>query len=113
MSTSLLPPLEFDLECLETEAVAAPTPRVRAPRRSRGAPRLSLQPVPIPRLAALRTGPDAPPAGCGWFDSSLDLRQGLEVREHQGVDGLSALGSELPLGWWLQWELDAVLPSIR
>lgn len=25
------------------------------------------------------------PWGCGWFDSSLDLRQGLAVIEHQGV----------------------------
>jgi len=23
--------------------------------------------------------------GCGWFDSSLDLRQGLAVIEHQGL----------------------------
>lgn len=26
------------------------------------------------------------PWGCGWFDSSLDLRQGLAVIEHQGID---------------------------
>jgi hypothetical protein len=25
------------------------------------------------------------PWGCGWFDSSLDLRQGLAVTEHPGV----------------------------
>jgi hypothetical protein len=25
------------------------------------------------------------PWGCGWFDSSLDLRQGLAAIEHQGV----------------------------
>lgn len=25
------------------------------------------------------------PLGCGWFDSSLDLRQGLAVIEHQGI----------------------------
>ena len=25
------------------------------------------------------------PWGCGWFDSSLDLRQGLAVIEHPGV----------------------------
>ena len=26
-----------------------------------------------------------PPWGAGWFDSSLDLRQGLAVVEHTGV----------------------------
>lgn len=25
------------------------------------------------------------PWGCGWFDSSLDLRQGLAVIEHRGL----------------------------
>ena len=25
------------------------------------------------------------PWGCGWFDSSLDLRQGLAVIEHAGI----------------------------
>lgn len=25
------------------------------------------------------------PWGCGWFDSSIDLRQGLAVIEHPGV----------------------------
>jgi hypothetical protein len=27
-----------------------------------------------------------PPWGCGWFDSSLDLRRGLAVTEVLGVD---------------------------
>ena len=26
------------------------------------------------------------PWGCGWFDSSLDLRLGLKVIEHPGVE---------------------------
>jgi hypothetical protein len=26
------------------------------------------------------------PCGCGWFDSSLDLKQGLAVIEHEGID---------------------------
>jgi hypothetical protein len=26
------------------------------------------------------------PWGCGWFDSSLDLQQGLAVFEHDGAD---------------------------
>jgi hypothetical protein len=29
--------------------------------------------------------PEAP-WGCGWFDSSLDLREGLAVIEHQGIE---------------------------
>ena len=27
-----------------------------------------------------------PPFGCGWFDSSLDLKRGLAVIEHEGID---------------------------
>lgn len=30
--------------------------------------------------------PEERPWGCGWFDSSLDLRQGLAVIEHEGLD---------------------------
>lgn len=30
--------------------------------------------------------PAEPVWGCGWFDSSLDLRQGLRVIEHDGID---------------------------
>lgn len=26
------------------------------------------------------------PWGCGWFESSLDLREGLAVIEHAGID---------------------------
>ena len=25
------------------------------------------------------------PLGCGWFDSSIELRQGLAVIEHEGI----------------------------
>jgi len=32
----------------------------------------------------LPVDPDKP-WGCGWFDSSLDLRQGLAVIEHSGL----------------------------
>ena len=49
----------------------------------------------VPRRHAAGTGPaDADgelpvepeqPWGCGWFDSSVDLRQGLAVIEHPGV----------------------------
>lgn len=30
--------------------------------------------------------PPERPWGCGWFDSSLDLREGLAVFEHDGID---------------------------
>jgi hypothetical protein len=37
----------------------------------------------------LHPEPELPPErpwGCGWFDSSLDLQQGLAVFEHDGAD---------------------------
>lgn len=36
-------------------------------------------------VAELPAEPERP-WGCGWFDSSLDLREGLAVIEHAGVD---------------------------
>ncbi len=41
--------------------------------------------------------------GCGWFDSSRDLHQGLVVLEHSGAEGL---GAELPITVWLSLVLD-------
>lgn len=38
------------------------------------------------------------PRGCGWFESSRELVQGIKVIEHQGFDGLSF---EVPLSWQL------------
>jgi hypothetical protein len=38
-------------------------------------------------------------AGCGWFDSSYDLGQGLQVTEHEGFEWLD---ESLPLSAWLQ-----------
>jgi hypothetical protein len=46
---------------------------------------------------------EAVPA-CGWFNSSHELHQGLEVREHAGVEGL---GAELPVTIWLGLALGA------
>jgi hypothetical protein len=40
-----------------------------------------------------------PPAGCGWFDSSHELRAGLQVREHAANDAVCA---ELPLAMWFE-----------
>ena len=41
--------------------------------------------------------------GCGWYDSSHELHQGLLVLEHSGAEGLAA---ELPVTVWLQLALD-------
>ena len=45
---------------------------------------------------------DSTPRGCGWFDSSHDLQQGLRVQEHLRADSLAR---ELPLGAWLDLQL--------
>lgn len=48
--------------------------------------------------------------GCGWFDSSMDLHQGLNVVE---LDLPQARQASVPLGWWMRWELGLEgLPSI-
>ena len=51
-----------------------------------------------PHPASASAPDDERPLGCGWFDSSHELQQGLVVQEHAGVD---ALGAELPLNAWL------------
>ena len=43
-------------------------------------PLLGADAVEVPSVV-----PDRP-WGCGWFDSSLDLREGLAVIEHAGID---------------------------
>jgi len=53
---------------------------------------------------------DDRPQGCGWFDSSHELHAGLNVTEHRDVD---AVVNQIPLSWWLGWELDAVRTSVR
>jgi hypothetical protein len=42
------------------------------------------------------------PLGCGWFDSSHDLRAGLQVQEHASPD---AVAQELPVEFWLRLHL--------
>ena len=51
-----------------------------------------------PEPASDAATPDDDGCGCGWFDSSRDLAQGIQVRE------LSASDESLPLAWWLQWQ---------
>jgi hypothetical protein len=41
--------------------------------------------LPADRVDELPVEPERP-WGCGWFDSSLDLREGLAVFEHDGID---------------------------
>jgi hypothetical protein len=68
-----------------------------------------------PVVRAVRQEPPTPPAeprgtGCGWFDSSHELRHGLRVDEELPPDAVARL---VPLSWWLAWELDAALPPVR
>jgi hypothetical protein len=100
MSTTL-PPLEFDFGA---DAVPAPVP---TPRRT-GAPTLRRHPPGRLRRRSPGLLDEDVSTGCGWFDSSRDLADGLEVREHGGAEGLAALGAQLPPHWWLQWELEAM-----
>lgn len=77
-------------------------PRRRCRRAA--APRLPADIVlPVPEEAAA----DAP-RGCGWFDSSHDLRHGLRVQEHLDA---GTLARELPLANWLDLQLCAWRPA--
>jgi len=51
-------------------------------RRTAGA---TVQPA-VPALDGELPCEPEKPWGCGWFDSSLDLRQGLAVIEHTAID---------------------------
>ncbi len=42
-----------------------------------------------------------PLPGCGWFDSSHELHNGLQVTEHLSPE---CVANEVPLGWWLAWQ---------
>jgi hypothetical protein len=67
------------------------------------------RPTPAPRRDDESSAEERPP-GCGWFDSSHDLQSGLRVTEHAQAD---AVVNQIPLSWWLGWELDAALSSVR
>ncbi|RVU49434.1 hypothetical protein [Rubrivivax rivuli] len=49
--------------------------------------------------------------GCGWFDSSLDLQQGLRVEEHTGLPGSDPALADLPLAAWLELQLQGWRPE--
>lgn len=62
-------------------------------------------PVVAPRRRAVDIDLDGDTrTGCGWFDSSHDLNQGLCVRE---LAGPASLARELPLPAWIDWQLAA------
>ena len=52
---------------------------------------------------------DTDAAGCGWFDSSHDLQNGLLVTEHASAD---AVANELPLEAWLDLHLTGWRPPL-
>jgi len=76
------------------------TTLLRLPRRR--------SPVVAPPLAPEANEDDASDSdirtGCGWFDSSHDLNQGLSVRE---LAEPASLARELPLPAWIDWQLAA------
>lgn len=76
-----------------------------APRRTGGA--AALRAAALAELSAACAAAEAAddeerPRGCGWFDSSHDLRRGLWVCEQPDVDAVAAT---LPLEPWLALHL--------
>jgi hypothetical protein len=57
---------------------------------------------PSTAAAAQSVRDEAPPRGCGWYDSSFELQQGLRVEEHLDA---GTLASQLPLHAWLELQL--------
>ncbi|MDP1532751.1 MAG: hypothetical protein Q8N44_04610 [Rubrivivax sp.] len=72
--------------------------------------------APPPARAALMPLPELidddaqAPAGCGWFDSSHTLQQGLQVTEHGAADAVCAA---LPLEGWLELQLTGWRPALQ
>ncbi|MCP5286540.1 MAG: hypothetical protein H6933_16765 [Burkholderiaceae bacterium] len=84
--------------------------RAPAHARRRGVASSGLISTPSPTPDGPHQPADDRAPGCGWFDSSHELHQGLNVTEHRDVD---AVVNQIPLSWWLGWELDAVRTSVR
>ena len=70
-------------------------------------PRAQRLSAPLPATAALRD--DDVPRGCGWFDSSQDLREGLCVSEHAAADAAAA---QLPVMAWVELQLSGWRPTL-
>lgn len=73
-----------------------------ARHRGRRAPRPRPHGLESLLVGAASEPDDDRPRGCGWFDSSHDLRCGLQIREHASAD---AVANDLPLGDWLDLHL--------
>jgi hypothetical protein len=71
---------------------------------SRPAPRRRRTAVPswFGSDAAPEEQTELPPRGCGWFDSSHELRAGLVVTEHASPDQVA---EQMPLDDWLHLHL--------
>lgn len=76
-------------------------PRQPVRRRPRGAGLTRVGAARVVEVASEET-PEERPSGCGWFDSSHELRAGLIVQEHASAEGLA---QALPAGVWLEWHL--------
>ena len=63
---------------------------------------LKTSPPPTPSRPEAETEDEEPVRGCGWFDSSHELRCGLHVTEHLSPDPVA---NDLPLGDWLELHL--------
>lgn len=82
-----------------------------APRRTGGAAALraaALAELCAASAAAEGGGDEERPRGCGWFDSSHELRRGLWVCEQPDVDAVAAT---LPLESWLELHLAGWQPG--
>jgi hypothetical protein len=74
---------------------------------SRALPALRHRLPALPEL--LDEATEAPPPGCGWFDSSHDLQHGLLVTEHASADAVAA---DLPLDNWIGLHLAGWQPAL-
>lgn len=72
------------------------------------APRRRPPRPPLPEIE--EAADDALPRGCGWFDSSHELRAGLVVTEHARP---GAVAEQMPLDDWLQLYLQVAAGGWR
>jgi hypothetical protein len=98
-----MPDIKQGPEPQEETPMFATTTLATAPASAHAAPAFTpaaLAACVTPAVPIVLAGDDdeAPPAGCGWFDSSLELSRGLAVVEHTGFDAIS---DATPLAWQL------------
>jgi hypothetical protein len=80
--------------------------RTRRVSRARP-PRASWVPSELPELEEDQE--DELPKGCGWFDSSHELRQGLAVSEQLDADAAAAM----PLRDWIDWHMRVEMRGVE